>query len=289
LAKGVAPAQFDAGASFITSAFAQQLVGGFGGFSYSSITGSGTGTSTTDVGGVTTAWPITGLTAQLGAAAYGTACQINGTVANSITYLPNGAPNAGFGIFFINDSTYPQIVATSQSGAFIYAPAFGYGTSNTQVTLAPGMSLFLMNRGGGEWDAIHGTWMSSGYTMSNQMSVGSTTTAGDITTTAAEIMAAYFADGATQTAAFTFTTDTAANLLMMLSPLIVGSSSKFRFINNDQSATGYAGTLAVGAGVALGTALPYTAVPKGGFMDYLFVCTNNTPGSAAFTVTPVRL
>jgi hypothetical protein len=273
LAKGVAPAQFDAGSSLITSAFAQQLVGGFSGFTYSGISGSGTGTASTNVGGVTTNWPITGLTTQLGAAAYGTECQLYGSVANTTTYLPDSAPNEGFGIFFKNDSPYPQIVAASQSGAYIYAPAFGYGTSNTQVTLQPGMSLFLMNRGGGEWDAIHGTWMTSGYAKSNQMAVGSTTTVGDITLSAADIGGKYFADGAVQTAAFTATTDTAANILAQVKPIIVGGSFKFRFINNDQSSTGYAGTLAGGTGVTIGTILPNPAVGQGNWCDYVFTFT----------------
>jgi len=286
---GAAPAQFDVSSTLITSAFAQQLTGGFSGFTYVDITGSGTGASVSVIGSTTTNWPITGLTTQLEAEAYGTECQLNSGVANTTTYLPPSAPYEGFGIFFVNNSTYPQIVAVSQSGGFIYAPAFGLGTTNTQITLAPGQSVFLMNRGSPEWDCVHGVWMSGGYSESNQKSVGSTTASGNITITAAEIMAGYFADGATQTAAFTFTTDTATNLLTALTPLVVGSSVRFRFINNDQSTTGYAGTLAVGTGVTLGTALPNPAVPKGGYMDYLFVCTNNTPGSAAFTVTPVAL
>ena len=119
------------------------------------------------------------------------------------------------------------------------------------------------------------------------LNVNSTTTAGDITISAAQINARYFVDSATQTADFTFTTDTAENLLSVLSPIAVGGSRVFRFINNDQSTTGYSGTLAVGAGVTLGTVLPNPAIPKGGYEDYLFVCTDNTPGGAAFTVTPV--
>ena len=118
-------------------------------------------------------------------------------------------------------------------------------------------------------------------------SVSATATAGAVTITAAQILGAYFVDGATQTAPFTFTTDTAANLLTALPSAQVGSSFRFRFINNDQSSSGYAGTLTTGTGVTLGTALPNPAVPKGGYMDYLFVCTDNTTGSAAFTVTPV--
>ena len=105
------------------------------------------------------------------------------------------------------------------------------------------------------------------------LAVSSTTTAGPITATAAQLSGGYLADGATQTAAFTVTTDTAANILAAMPNAAVGTSFKFRFINNDQSSTGYAGTLAGGTGVTVGSVIPNPAVPKGGYEDYLFTFT----------------
>ncbi len=116
-------------------------------------------------------------------------------------------------------------------------------------------------------------------------SVGSTTTAGAVTLTAAQLLAGYFADGATQTAAFTLTTDTAANLLAAFPTAAVGTSFKVRIINNDQSVTGYAGTLAGGTGVTVQTSpLVNPAIPKGGIADFLFVFTDVTSGAAALSV-----
>jgi len=108
---------------------------------------------------------------------------------------------------------------------------------------------------------------------SSLLSISSTTTAGAITATASQLAGQYLADGATQTAAFTATTDTAANILAAMPNAVVGTAFKWRFINNDQSATGYAGTLAGGTGVTVGTILPNPAVPKGGYADYVFTFT----------------
>jgi len=117
-----------------------------------------------------------------------------------------------------------------------------------------------------------GTWVVFGAFIP-ELSVSSTTTAGAITVTAAQLWGRYLADGATQTTAFTVTTDTAVNILAAVPNAVVGTSFKWRFINNDQSATGYAGTLAGGSGVTVGTILPNPAVPKGGYEDYVFTFT----------------
>ena len=111
------------------------------------------------------------------------------------------------------------------------------------------------------------------YPQGGSESVSSTTASGSITASAAQLAGGYLADGATQTAAFTVTTDTAANILAAMPNAAVGTSFKFRFINNDQSSTGYAGTLAGGTGVTVGTVLPNPAVPKGGYEDYVFTFT----------------
>jgi hypothetical protein len=108
---------------------------------------------------------------------------------------------------------------------------------------------------------------------SSALAVASTTTAGDVTASASDLAGQYLSDGATQTAAFTVTTDTAANILAAMPNAVVGSAFKFRFINNDQSSTGYAGTLAAGTGVTIGTILPNPAVGQGNWCDYIFTFT----------------
>ncbi|MHB1023679.1 MAG: hypothetical protein ACYC0Z_14905 [Acidobacteriaceae bacterium] len=108
---------------------------------------------------------------------------------------------------------------------------------------------------------------------SSLLSISSTTTAGAITATAAQLAGQYLANGATQTAAFTVTTDTAVNILAAMPNAVVGTAFKFRLINNDQSATGYAGTLAGGTGVTVGTILPNPAVGQGNWEDYIFTFT----------------
>jgi len=119
------------------------------------------------------------------------------------------------------------------------------------------------------------TWNAFGIIEpTNALTVSSTTTAGTITATASQLAGQYFADGATQTAAFTVTTDTAANILAAMPNAVVGTAFKWRFINNDQSTTGYAGTLAGGTGVTVGTILPNPAVGQGNWEDYIFTFTD---------------
>jgi len=82
-------------------------------------------------------------------------------------------------------------------------------------------------------------------------------------------------DSATQTAAFTLTTDTAANLFAAAGNPPVNFGYSFRVINNDQSATGYAATVAAGTGVTIGST-PNNAIPKGGFADFVLTFTSST-------------
>jgi len=132
------------------------------------------------------------------------------------------------------------------------------------------------------------TWNAFGIIEpTNTLTISSTTTAGNITITAAQLTGGYFVDSATQTAAFTFTTDTAANILTALPNAAVGTSFRFRFINNDQSATGYNATMAAGTGVTISPILPNPTINKGQWNDFLFIFTNVTPGSAAVTVYEV--
>ncbi len=115
----------------------------------------------------------------------------------------------------------------------------------------------------------------------------STTTAGALTIAAAQMLAGFFTDGATQTAAYTITTDTAANIYAA-APGIVGSSFRFRIFNNDQSTTGYPFTLAGGTGVTIATTLPNPSVPKGSWCDYLAIFTS-VGSSPAVTVNAVGM
>jgi hypothetical protein len=105
------------------------------------------------------------------------------------------------------------------------------------------------------------------------IALASTTTAGAITAAAAQIAGLYLADGATQTAAFTVTTDTAANILAAMPNAVVGTTFEFWFINNDQSSTGYAGTLAAGTGVTISTLLPNGATGQRNRSIYVFTFT----------------
>ena len=138
---------------------------------------------------------------------------------------------------------------------------------------------------GANYLTINGDNVVTGQSAST-FGIASTTTAGAITVTAAQLWGRYFSDGATQAAAFTVTTDTAANILAAVPNAVVGTSLTWRFINNDQSSTGYAGTLAGGTGVTVGTILPNPAVPRGGYEDYVFTFTGvgSTP---AITVNAV--
>lgn len=288
--EGATPPQFDVSTKVATTAFVQQMAGNFSGFTISGITGSGTGTVNSHIGNILYTWPIVGLTTQLGPQAWGSECQLASAVANTITYLPeNVSGYFGSAILFKNDSNYPQIIAvntTLNPSAFIYAPVFGLGTTNTQIVLKPGENIVILSRGINENDVINGTFLSYGYTEGNAKSVGSTTTAGDVTLTAAQLDAGFFADSATQTANYTFTTDTATNILAAVFPIIVGGAFRFRFINNDQSSSGYTATLVAGTGVTLSTVLHNPAIGKGGWADYLFTCTANG-ATPTFTVAPI--
>ena len=208
-------------------------------------------------------------------------------VANGVLALfsnTTGSNNVAFGYYSGSNLTTGFNNTILGSNAKILNPTddnsivIGYAeTGNGPHTATIGGSAGLLARG-----PIFATGASVGA-----LSVGSTTTAGANTLSAAQLVAGYFADGATQTAAFTITTDTAANILAALPLARVGTGIRFRFINNDQSSTGYAGTLAGGTGVTIATTpLPNPPVPKGGFMDYLFVFTSigTSPALTVYSV-----
>jgi len=173
--------------------------------------------------------------------------------------LESGNTTNTFSSEFSDDTTFGII-----SGIGAYNPGLYITPKYDSVTLVnpatlPGEAVNL-----GQADSLY---------RSSMLTLSSTTTSGAITATAAQLAGQYLADGATQTAAFTVTTDTAVNILAAMPNAVVGTSFKWRFINNDQSATGYAGTLAGGTGVTVGTILPNPGVPKGGYEDYVFTFT----------------
>ena len=150
----------------------------------------------------------------------------------------------------------------------------GYGSHTTRI-------------GGSAGFYTDGRLVPAGGSSLNVQTLDASTTAGAITIAAAQMLANYFVDGATQTAAFTITTDTAANIYAA-APGLVGSSFVFRIFNNDQSTTGYAATLAAGTGVTIGTTLPNPPVPKGSWCDYLAIYTS-VGASPAITINAVGM
>ena len=188
-----------------------------------------------------------------------------------------------------------KLVISNQGGGPLTIVTQGGNAVDLDVPiLQTGQQAILWNDGGSVWRTLvqsSGTtqpFVVGNATASNQavnlgqsdsryqrsnLAVSSTTTAGAITVTASQLAGGYFSDGATQTASFTVTTDTATNILAAMPNAVVGTAFKWRFINNDQSSTGYAGTLAGGTGVTIGTILPNPAVPKGGYEDYIFTFT----------------
>jgi len=208
---------------------------------------------------------------------YGKSVHITGGVTAT---LPVNSGYAGALIHFYPSTGLPYSIV-SQANQFIYSGPLGLNSVTGPITfdITSGLDVLLMARGNGEFDVIGGGALSAqmiyppANALSSKIVVGSTTTAGAITATAAQLAGQYLADGATQTAAFTVTTDTAANILAAMPNAVIGTAFKWRFINNDQSATGYAGTLAGGTGVTVGTILPNPAVPKGGYEDYVFTFT----------------
>lgn len=158
-------------------------------------------------------------------------------------------------------------------------------TSNTSGTATVGTSAVTNNQTVGGTSTVKGTASSAAGISGNnnlnygqmmyilQQSLTNNTTAGSQTIASGDLVTGFLSITATQTAAYTLTTDTAANLLTSLPASQVGSSFKLRIINNDQSTTGYAMTLAGGDGVTVSTTLPNPAVAQGKWADYLFTFT----------------
>jgi len=108
------------------------------------------------------------------------------------------------------------------------------------------------------------------FLLSN-LAVAVTTTPGNITIPAATLVGGYLYDSAAQTAAFTLTTDTAANILAAMPDAAVGTSFVFRILNSSPSP--YAGTLVPGFGVTLNPQIYNGTISQYQYVDYLFTFT----------------
>ncbi|MFM0165652.1 hypothetical protein PQR39_35120 [Paraburkholderia sediminicola] len=126
------PAQFSNGPYVANTAFVQESLGNFSGIYLA------------NAGSVT-----------LPSNVYGNAVQVGASAGATLT-LP-GAGNAGATIWFYHQGVNATTIA-APSGGFIYAPAAGDGSSNPSITLKPGDTVQLTNRGGTEWDVTGGTW-----------------------------------------------------------------------------------------------------------------------------------
>ena len=183
--------------------------------------------------------------------------------------------NANTGVFI--QAQYVSITGGSSWGNGTIQSNYGYGiyvSSPATNVIITGSVCY--NNQTGEINIEPGTGVCKnciGAPDSDSATLSESYTAGDITVTAAQLVGEYFVVGTTQTAAFSVTTDTAANILAAMPNAAVESSFKFRFINDDQSSTGYAGTLVAGTGVTIGSTLANSSVPKGAYMDYLFTFT----------------
>jgi hypothetical protein len=130
------PTQFNSSTDIATTAFVQQAIGNF---SYVTIIQS---------------------SETLAETAYGQAIQLDATSAITVT-LPGASTEPGGAIWFYAQGSAVHTIETP-SGAWFYAPQAGLtGTSNTTVTVQPGQTLYLVNRGSNEWDIMGGTWLTS--------------------------------------------------------------------------------------------------------------------------------
>jgi len=203
-----------------------------------------------------------------------TAVSIAVTASGSIDFAwANPQNETSMGIYVTADgSTTLGLVASGVTGTtYTYTGAVAPGTA--PPTVATSNAIQSVDQLAPLYPSLAVSSLAVTKLTLSGLVVSSTTTAGNITATAAQLAGQYLADGATQTAAFTVTTDTAVNILAAMPNAAVGTAFKWRFINNDQSSTGYAGTLAGGAGVTVGTTLPNPAVGQGNWEDYIFTFT----------------
>lgn len=205
----------------------------------------------------------------------------------SITIVPENPVSTGLAPLFygtmspvfqsITVESTVSAAAASSSGELVNLGQLQNGTEALDITtLAATVGAFSGTvsasaaSGSGELATLG---QANSLYQSSLVTVSSVTASGDVTASASDLAGQYLSDGATQTADFTVTTDTAVNILAVIPNAVVGTAFKWRFINNDQSSTGYAGTLAGGTGVTIGSILPNPAVGQGNWCDYIFTFT----------------
>lgn len=144
-----------------------------------------------------------------------------------------------------------------------YVTALGYNATPTA-----GNQTVIGSSGNNKYNLVYGGAFQT-YNLPNNL-----TTVGAFTLTSPYAQPDVIVT-ATQTAAFTVTTDTAANLFAAAGSPPADFGYRFRIINNDQSTTGYDMTIAAGTGVTIGVT-PNNAIPKGGFGDFVLTFTSAT-------------
>jgi hypothetical protein len=147
--------------------------------------------------------------------------------------------------------------------ALSYVTALGYNATPTA-----GNQTVIGSSGNNQYNLVYGGAFQT-YNLPNNL-----TTVGAFTLTSPYAQPDVIVT-ATQTAAFTVTTDTAANLFAAAGSPPADFGYKFRVINNDQSTTGYDMTIAAGTGVTIGVTAN-NVIPKGGFGDFVLTFTSAT-------------
>ena len=199
---------------------------------------------------------------------------------------PGTTLTLGSGVFDGQEIVIQGYNQTTIAGSLGTPAGYGYNQLSFSVEGGGLLGSFIWNSG--NWQFFQAT--ASNTFLSSKLALTIFTSAGDITASASQLVQKYIAITATQTSDFTITTDTATNIVNAVENCSPQTSFIVRIINNDQSSTGYTASLAGGTGVTISTSLPNPAIPKGGFMDYLFHITSTlaTGGSSdAVIVYPV--
>ena len=187
------------------------------------------------------------------------------TAAAIIAALTNKATNQSFILTIRNQTAFAETVLTA-TGITLSGPVIIPPLSNGLFLVTVTAPTTISIAGLGAYDLQ--TNVVQALTTINTVGAG--------TLTAAGIAGGFISRTGTQIAAFTDTTDTAANIIAAIPNAIIGQSFEFTYQNN--SVGGFIGTLTGGSGVTVSGA---TAVNPGNFVRYLVTYT------AAATVTMV--